>query len=1246
MTPQSAPRRPEGRRVFDLRDSSRKAVRFWSSLATGVVPLVLGLALARAWRSATAAGFESHVDVLSRVGLPTLAVLAFINLHSLAAQKLKVTPRLVSLALLWLAGCETTTALMSRHGLGLHEHDAASGLGIMTLGTTGFALLMALGARAAQRLGPEPKRSPRLPLGVLAGGLGLPWIGLVLSDTTLALAWPRLLLGGLGLTLLVYAAWKLFLAYRIDHDPLRLALVLCALGGAGAQVLLMAARTESGAATLFATRATLLASVFAPLVAIAPRDFRQIGCSLPAQVRLAFSSMILVVLAAVTVIIVTLGRVAGTAAAEPQRAVLMLTFVVLGCSCTVMQLAMLACRRFVANVDNLVDATRKLAQGKLESLVTHKGNNELAGLTGAFNAMAERVFLQTRELRILARVMDGTSEPVLVLDSGFRIAYSNVAFANRTGWTRAATIGRAFRDLLLDDEAERKLTEVREDVERGQSWAGELLVRTRSQEGFESFVTVSPVIHEGRIIQYVAVHRDLSALKRLESERLAFADNLVRLHTVTKHLVRSLDQREVARRAVTGLREHFGITARIWMAGGADRCSDCGHAGVCPALDRGPCLVLPGTATRLPFGRGAAGLAALRGERVVAGEHASDLDLLTGESPELGLPGLRAAYPMVESGVVKGVLELGIPDGEHGRLLQSMNLLAEVLTQATANARLHQQVSNQAEFLEATTRDLRSLVETQGRQAEELREANLKLVEAERLRTSFLSTTSHELRTPISGMMGYLRLILDGLAESHDEEIEFVREAHDLATQLLRVINDVLDIARIDAGRLTVESHPIDVDDLLIEVTGQHRDDVIDAGLDLEVEELDRGWSIHADHVRLVQVFGLLVDNAIKFSDTGTIRIGARAPEGSGIVEFRISDQGIGLAADEFERVLEPFVQADCGDRRHYGGNGLGLTLARDLLALMGGTLHIESDGPGRGITVVLRLPVGEPVSEEQPQGDANGNGPVVILADSEPDFIGRLRALVLAGGGSLQVVATAAEAHAAAMRLEADFVISEFALPHRADPRLRSGIDLALELNADESRAEYHMITAHDPRALPLSSALRAAPGLRVLQKPVTDDSLRELLGLEVVEPDLCPINHRILLVDDDRVTAERVLEALRGTCFYVDFAQRGDEAIAGLLQATETYDVLLIDLLLPGMSLYEILETISGRERFENLAIVVLVQNSDAVTRVQDLVSLNEMVVGAVTKASLTAAPQVLARSIREAIEARQRRRSVGML
>ena len=135
-----------------------------------------------------------------------------------------------------------------------------------------------------------------------------------------------------------------------------------------------------------------------------------------------------------------------------------------------------------------------------------------------------------------------------------------------------------------------------------------------------------------------------------------------------------------------------------------------------------------------------------------------------------------------------------------------MSLFAEILGQALANARLHQQVSSQANFLEATLRDLKNVVAKEKMQADELREANEKLIEADRLRSTFLSTTSHELRTPISGMMGYLRLILDGIAESHEEEREFVREAHELANQLLEAINDVLDIAKIDSGRIQVRS--------------------------------------------------------------------------------------------------------------------------------------------------------------------------------------------------------------------------------------------------------------------------------------------------------------------------------------------------------------------------------------------------------------------------------------------------------
>ena len=470
-----------------------------------------------------------------------------------------------------------------------------------------------LGSRATPKNEKLHLRLLRPVLAVVGAALLAPLFG---GWTALGNSLVAIPLSCLGIVALLSAGWRYVGRYREDHDPLYLGLVLSTVAGIAAEMITIG--SLDGGVGL--GRGLLICGMLAPLAASLHRDFLRLRRSIPAQLRIAFSAMILLVLVGTAITLEKSGagpHATDAAGLDARSRIVALSSFVIAMVLTVMALSTVLCRRFLDNLESLVDATRKLAQGKLNSLVERKGGNELNTLTGAFNAMAERVFLQNRELRILARVMDGTSDPVLILAPDLHIVYSNDAFTKITGWSRRTAIGRRFRDLFLDDNAEQKLEQMRGDIEGGQTWTGELTVRTRETGPFESFATVSPVVHEGKTIQYVAVHRDLSTLKRLESERLAFAENIVRIHTLTQDLVRSLDIREVSRDAIRGLRESFGIEARVWSVGGGDRCHDCGFAEVCDAYQSGPCLELDNERARLPIGVGVAGLAASSSRRFV-----------------------------------------------------------------------------------------------------------------------------------------------------------------------------------------------------------------------------------------------------------------------------------------------------------------------------------------------------------------------------------------------------------------------------------------------------------------------------------------------------------------------------------------------------------------------------------------------------------------------------------------------------
>lgn len=237
----------------------------------------------------------------------------------------------------------------------------------------------------------------------------------------------------------------------------------------------------------------------------------------------------------------------------------------------------------------------------------------------------------------------------------------------------------------------------------------------------------------------------------------------------------------------------------------------------------------------------------------------------------------------------------------------------------------------------------------------ELDEQRAVAFEASRLKSEFLANTSHELRTPLTAILGFLRLIIDGAVADPAKQREFLTIAHESAENLLNLINDVLDLAKIEAGRLEVHFAPVPVRKLLEDAHTLFRHQVKSKGLTLQVEGAEAKLVLWADPERTSQILTNLLSNALKFTDRGgTITVRCRRWDSG--VALEVEDTGIGIARHELERIFSSFYQVDGSTTRQRGGTGLGLTISRRLAELMGGTLELDSPGVDRGSTARLVL--------------------------------------------------------------------------------------------------------------------------------------------------------------------------------------------------------------------------------------------------------------------------------------------------
>ncbi|MEH2273022.1 MAG: ATP-binding protein [Nostoc sp.] len=244
--------------------------------------------------------------------------------------------------------------------------------------------------------------------------------------------------------------------------------------------------------------------------------------------------------------------------------------------------------------------------------------------------------------------------------------------------------------------------------------------------------------------------------------------------------------------------------------------------------------------------------------------------------------------------------------------------------------------------------------------AEELEIAWKEAKTANQIKSQFLATTSHELRNPLNIIINCIRLVEDGLCDDREEEMEFLKRADETTIHLLGIINDLLDISKIEAGKLSVVTTPLDLRQILLEVINLQSVNVQQKGLQLKCELDPQPIPIKADGPKLKQVLINVIGNATKFTDTGSITISTEIQysNGQSQVVVAVKDTGIGIDPTQQHKLFRPFVMVNGTTTRQFEGTGLGLAISRNLIELMGGSITLESVGLHQGTTLKVTLPL------------------------------------------------------------------------------------------------------------------------------------------------------------------------------------------------------------------------------------------------------------------------------------------------
>ncbi len=388
-----------------------------------------------------------------------------------------------------------------------------------------------------------------------------------------------------------------------------------------------------------------------------------------------------------------------------------------------------------------------------------------------------------------------------------------------------------------------------------------------------------------------------------------------------------------------------------------------------------------------------------------------------------------------------------------------------------------------------------------------LERANFELAELSHVKTEFLATTSHELRTPLNSILGFSRLILDGLCDSRDEERELLRDVYSSAEHLLSIVNDLLDVARIEAGKMRLAPEVVDLKPVIqdakavvgVQTAAKHLTFIDET----EATPLP---PVMADPARAKQILINLLGNSVKFTDKGWITLRARSFPERGFVELEIQDTGIGIAPVKQQHLFEKFHQLDSTFTRQQGGSGLGLSICRSLVEMMGGRIKLWSAGAGCGTTVTFSLPVQREQDDvvhvkgkEALLAAGDENGVRTLVVDNDPEFRRYFKTLLTKHGYYVLTAATADDALDAARRFRPQVVIVDLALPQRPGAELGDGADLIAQLQTGALIREIYcfMITGYDPADVrERLSLLQVTP--EIWQKPLDGD--RFLTRLEEV--------------------------------------------------------------------------------------------------------------------------------------------------
>jgi signal transduction histidine kinase/DNA-binding response OmpR family regulator/CHASE3 domain sensor protein len=684
------------------------------------------------------------------------------------------------------------------------------------------------------------------------------------------------------------------------------------------------------------------------------------------------------------------------------------------------------------------------------------------------------------------------------------------------------------------------------------------------------------------------------------------------------------------------------------------------HPGDQLKLSSSVALDLAQVKPTMAFGEGIAGRSASERKPVLLTD-LEKAELLIDYSGGSLKPASIVAVPIIYDNILKGVIELGSVNNfspvvidflktaclnigmaihsakDHQRLQE---LLSETQAQSEELQVQHSELENINAELEAQAEKLQASEEELKVQQEELQQANLELEERSRLleeknelilernldiqqkadelelstryKSEFLANMSHELRTPLNSILLLSRL----LSENHEsnlsnDQIEYAQVIQSSGKGLLALIDDILDLSKIEAGKMDLEYTDVHTNELLQELKQMFEPMAREKNLQLEFEMgNDVPGIIESDRLRLEQILRNLISNALKFTKKGRVTLSATAQDKN--IAFKVTDTGIGIPEDKLQTVFEAFQQADGSTRRKFGGTGLGLSISRELAKLLGGEILIESK-EGQGSTFTLIVPVNRvqqpaqknqsvvhqqserieqpknisqadsrfttdiiPVALPDDRNDIHPNDKVILIIEDDTGFAKSLLDYTRAKGYKGLVSVRGDEGIELAKKFKPLGILLDVQLP------VKNGWEVMEELKSDKSTRHIpiHMMSSYEVKTKSLSKG-----AVDFINKPVAYEKLGEMF--EKIDQALKKHPKKVLIVEENPKHAEALAVFLDSNKVNSEIRNSIDDGIKALNQ--QDVDCVILDMGVPAQRSYDMLENVKKSVGLENVPIIV---------------------------------------------------------